>query len=883
VQLDPEWIDAIRHFSRRFGARWAVSEQDIEGFRWVAEALSRNILPQYDVIFGYAYAAIPPLLYCLQPFVPVELGTMRELPFEDSALGRLLALAYRAAPHVVITNPDVISAARQLGLENYSFVPHPVDEDVWTPSTPDDRRQLHRQHNAQYILVAPARQNWRLKGNDKYFSAVAELVKTGFDVKLLIPQWGQEVERSKALIRQLGIESRVVWLPPLPEPGLRELYRRCDLVLDQFGDCGTFGLITPKAMACGTPVLLNYSPAVHEWCYSEHPPLENVFTAKQIFDAISRLLSHPEQMAEAGRRNRDWILRNHSKGIIAERMAKIAEAVTDRDKTRGSGYSALKQKRLELGYEAACSEDYDQSYHGSVVTQAMDDSLVRTVRRHLDAAGVAEPAILDLGCGPGSLTGKLLTIPNVRLTGVDLSPAMIRLAQKKFPQVRFGVDDAEALSFPDASFDVVFCSGVLHHFPALDRTLAEISRVLKCGGVLVAREPNERNFAALFPEAAFAHLCLKYVLSRSLGWHRATEPDPPEFHHNFNLEDLPREVGKVFQVVELASATPVSYFYDMVTDPALTPPLLELDETLRDVPGLNVVVVARKGSTGVTPEVQQRIGQLQATRNVPAEHFGRLMTLAEQLFGVHGVPDWRDRGELRGFSSLYGPFLSRSVRVLAVRDHGPVPPWLNLLHMQEGLRRRWWSARMDVRSHGQALLRRVCRLLGRAAPRSTPPRPLRTKLELRWPAGVMPGDRRAFDLGWITIRRQFTADQLVLAMEAVRDHCPIHVEIARGAKLFGLRPEHQSRLDQLTVLRNQPTKTNGRLLLLGRNLYRPVDFYQAMAVALGKAAALASSEQKPAYDALIAQANAQLERHKDECGALKSMTPSRQVLAGLFT
>jgi ubiquinone/menaquinone biosynthesis C-methylase UbiE len=92
--------------------------------------------------------------------------------------------------------------------------------------------------------------------------------------------------------------------------------------------------------------------------------------------------------------------------------------------------------------------------------------------------------VLEVGVG----TGRNLPYfsPDIRLTGIDISPAMIELARRRADEPRRGVElrvgDAEALAFPDGSFDtVVFCL-TLCSVPDDRRAMAEARRVLRPAG-----------------------------------------------------------------------------------------------------------------------------------------------------------------------------------------------------------------------------------------------------------------------------------------------------------------------------------------------------------------------------------------------------------------
>jgi ubiquinone/menaquinone biosynthesis C-methylase UbiE len=101
--------------------------------------------------------------------------------------------------------------------------------------------------------------------------------------------------------------------------------------------------------------------------------------------------------------------------------------------------------------------------------------------------------VLDVGCGPGSLTltAQSYVGSSGKVYGIDASPEMIEVAQKKALRsglkVVFDVGLIEKLAFQDATFDVVISRLAIHHLPDdLKRIgFAEILRVLKPGGLLL--------------------------------------------------------------------------------------------------------------------------------------------------------------------------------------------------------------------------------------------------------------------------------------------------------------------------------------------------------------------------------------------------------------
>lgn len=106
-----------------------------------------------------------------------------------------------------------------------------------------------------------------------------------------------------------------------------------------------------------------------------------------------------------------------------------------------------------------------------------------------DAVLSGADRILDIGTGPGYLPLRLARrIPSSRVEGVDLSPAMIRLARTEAvkaglaERVGFVEGNAAALPFPDASFDLAVSTLSLHHWRDRAGALREIHRVLSPGG-----------------------------------------------------------------------------------------------------------------------------------------------------------------------------------------------------------------------------------------------------------------------------------------------------------------------------------------------------------------------------------------------------------------
>ncbi|TML62562.1 MAG: class I SAM-dependent methyltransferase [Actinobacteria bacterium] len=100
---------------------------------------------------------------------------------------------------------------------------------------------------------------------------------------------------------------------------------------------------------------------------------------------------------------------------------------------------------------------------------------------------VAEAAprrVLEVGCGPGELAARIQDDLGAEVVAVDISPRMVELARGRGVDARVG--DVLDLPFAAAEFDCAVAAWMLYHVPDPDRALAELARVLRAGGCLVA-------------------------------------------------------------------------------------------------------------------------------------------------------------------------------------------------------------------------------------------------------------------------------------------------------------------------------------------------------------------------------------------------------------
>ncbi len=147
---------------------------------------------------------------------------------------------------------------------------------------------------------------------------------------------------------------------------------------------------------------------------------------------------------------------------------------------------------------------YSHGHHQSVV----QDHARRTAQ---DSAAFLLPhikpnhTILDVGCGPGTITADFAElVPQGKVIGGDYVESVLEQAKefassRGLKNITFQQIDANALAFPDDTFDIVYAHQVLQHVKDPVQILREMRRVVKPGGIVAARDADYKTFA-WYPE-----------------------------------------------------------------------------------------------------------------------------------------------------------------------------------------------------------------------------------------------------------------------------------------------------------------------------------------------------------------------------------------------
>jgi SAM-dependent methyltransferase len=128
-------------------------------------------------------------------------------------------------------------------------------------------------------------------------------------------------------------------------------------------------------------------------------------------------------------------------------------------------------------FEQAGWQNVANRYH-----DAFANLTTQTIGPLLDAVGVGNGMrLLDVATGPGYVAAAAAQ-RGAHAVGVDFAAVMVAEAGRRYPGVEFQEGDAEALHFPDSSFDAVVMNFGLLHLGRPERALAEAQRVLRANG-----------------------------------------------------------------------------------------------------------------------------------------------------------------------------------------------------------------------------------------------------------------------------------------------------------------------------------------------------------------------------------------------------------------
>ncbi len=139
-------------------------------------------------------------------------------------------------------------------------------------------------------------------------------------MRLVLTSWGKDLARSRALVEELRIAEKTLWLPIASKPIVRARQQAADIMVDQL-TMGSFGTSVVESLAAGKPVVMRLEPPHMALGGYQLPPVISATSEEEVSAALAEL-AEPRRRDDIGRRGRDWAVANRSYATRAEPFAR---------------------------------------------------------------------------------------------------------------------------------------------------------------------------------------------------------------------------------------------------------------------------------------------------------------------------------------------------------------------------------------------------------------------------------------------------------------------------------------------------------------------------------------------------------------------------------
>ncbi len=169
-----------------------------------------------------------------------------------------------------------------------------------------------------FLVIQHCRQSWTCDRSDLHYKANDLLIKgfkllaennTGKKCKLLLLEYGEDVEATKKLINELNISEHVIWFPKSLRKDLLTIIKFCDVGVGELGRSwfsygAVYEIIAMKIVFIGNRNDAEYSSRLQELY-----PMLTAITSEEVFDRLSKVINDPEKYKHMGQKAYDWFLK----------------------------------------------------------------------------------------------------------------------------------------------------------------------------------------------------------------------------------------------------------------------------------------------------------------------------------------------------------------------------------------------------------------------------------------------------------------------------------------------------------------------------------------------------------------------------------------------
>ncbi len=294
----------------------------------------KPLFDQYDIIV--MYATNPIFAYCagVKNYIAYEHGTIRDMPYEENELGRLLLLSYARAGAIYVTNLDCYDSAKYITRNTKTPIVcglHGIDINQVIESMEhcsfDVRFGVDEKET---LFFCPSRHDYDdlkktfVKCEDKMLLAASVLAEEEYDFKIVMVEWGRDTEKIKRIIDNYeNLGNHIIWINPLKKHDLYQVYANVEAVADQFYYKG-YGAITFEVLASNRSVLISSmtDEKYQKMFFGDLVPYFACNEENEIYYAMKSVICKDEKYLYLKQNERSWVKEHHSNERILEALEK---------------------------------------------------------------------------------------------------------------------------------------------------------------------------------------------------------------------------------------------------------------------------------------------------------------------------------------------------------------------------------------------------------------------------------------------------------------------------------------------------------------------------------------------------------------------------------
>lgn len=343
--LDVESLDWIHEFPFDVSPKnfLTFKASELDEFREYDVLIGCGTIPAFFSKVGLHIDILIPYGADLYQFPFASFNYRRPLVgIVEQWMAYMLRKAYRKARYVVANDSHSLSreGMKRLGVKNISM---PIPMVFNREDSGYGEWDFLRNHD--FVTSNHSRQLWSSnpdnlpnfsqhkgnKRNDRVIRAFARFVRTTRykTPLLLLFEYGMDVEASKALIAELGLEDYVYWSPIKSRKEIMQALRLVDLGTDQFreGLCG-YGGTGLEVLASGVPLLTHTAGATSDQEHFIHSsPIIDVLRTDEILGILQDYEQHPEKYKAIGHTSRKWFDENIGEGGAVKYLPLLEDIV----------------------------------------------------------------------------------------------------------------------------------------------------------------------------------------------------------------------------------------------------------------------------------------------------------------------------------------------------------------------------------------------------------------------------------------------------------------------------------------------------------------------------------------------------------------------------